>query len=134
VSQDPSAPRDQIASQLLQVDSRVIDALADRLGAVIVQRVLDAIRAEGLSPRASEPEAWLDANEVADRLHMSREWVYGHAEELGVSRMGDGPRPRLRFPPRVVQARDVKPACDDAAGSPMQRKPNARGLIPIRGS
>jgi predicted DNA-binding transcriptional regulator AlpA len=135
MSQDPSAPRDQVLSQLLRVDPRVIDALVDQLGDVIVQRLLDAIRAEGLNPRASEPEALLDANEVADRLRMSREWVYEHAEELGVSRMGDGPRPRLRFPPHVVEARRVKPSpSDEAAARRAQRKANASGLIPIRGS
>ena len=135
MSQDPSARRDQVASQLLEVDPSVIDALADRLGDVVVQRVLDAIRTEGLTRRASEREAWLDANEVADRLRMSREWVYEHAEELGVSRMGDGPRPRLRFPPHLVQARDAKPSpSHDADARPVQRKAKASGLIPIRGS
>ena len=122
-------------SQRLPVDPDAIDETADQLGDVVVQRVLDAIRAEGLNPRASESEAWLDASEVADRLGMSREWVYEHAEELGVSRMGDGPRPRLRFPPHVVEARDVKPSpSGDAAARPVQRRAKASGLIPIRGT
>jgi len=133
MSQEPTPARDWVASQLLLFDPRLIDALADRLGDVVVQRVLDAIRAEGLNPRAREPEALLDANQVADRLGMSREWVYEHAEELGVSRMGDGPRPRLRFPPRAVEARDVTSPSHDAVAR--SAGPQSKtGLIPIRGS
>jgi hypothetical protein len=39
----------------------------------------------------------LSAAQLADALGFSREWVYDHAGELGAIRIGDGPRPRLRF-------------------------------------
>ncbi|MBV9193386.1 MAG: hypothetical protein JO168_04515 [Solirubrobacterales bacterium] len=66
MSQESSAPRDQVASQVLQLDPSVIDELADRLGDVVVQRVVDAIRAERLAAEAIDPQAWLDANDVAE--------------------------------------------------------------------
>jgi hypothetical protein len=65
MSQEPSTARHPVASQLLRFDPTIVEELADRLSDVLVQRVLDAIRAEELIPRASEAEAWLSAKEVA---------------------------------------------------------------------
>ena len=36
------------------------------------------------------------------RFNVDRSWVYAHANELGVIRLGNGPRPRLRFDSAVV--------------------------------
>jgi hypothetical protein len=47
----------------------------------------------------------LTASEVADALHVTRGWVYAHADELGAIQLGDGPRPRLRFDLAVVTQR-----------------------------
>jgi len=44
----------------------------------------------------------LTASEVAVAFNVARGWVYAHADELGAIRLGDGPRPRLRFDPAVV--------------------------------
>jgi hypothetical protein len=41
----------------------------------------------------------LDAAGLARVLGVDREWVYSHADRLGAIRLGDGPRPRLRFEP-----------------------------------
>jgi hypothetical protein len=49
----------------------------------------------------------LTAAEVARRSNVERSWVYAHADELGVIRLGDGPRPRLRFDPAIVAQRLV---------------------------
>jgi hypothetical protein len=38
-----------------------------------------------------------NARRVADELGVDRSWVYAHADELGAIRLGDGPKPRLRF-------------------------------------
>ena len=38
-------------------------------------------------------------------FNVTRGWVYAHADELGAIRLGDGPRPRLRFDPPVVTQR-----------------------------
>jgi hypothetical protein len=47
----------------------------------------------------------MTASEVAVAFHVTRGWVYAHADELGAIRLGDGPRPRLRFDPAVVTQR-----------------------------
>jgi hypothetical protein len=52
-------------------------------------------------------EPLLTAAEVAARFSVDRSWVYAHARELGVLRIGDGPRPRLRFDPGVVAQRQL---------------------------
>jgi hypothetical protein len=39
----------------------------------------------------------VDAGELARALGVEREWVYEHSDQLGAIRLGDGPRPRLRF-------------------------------------
>jgi hypothetical protein len=47
----------------------------------------------------------LTARDVAAAFNVARGWVYAHADELGAIRLGDGPRPRLRFDPAVVGQR-----------------------------
>jgi hypothetical protein len=47
----------------------------------------------------------VDADTVAATLNTSRAWVYEHAAELGVTRLGAGERPRLRFDLEVARAR-----------------------------
>jgi hypothetical protein len=47
-------------------------------------------------------EPLLTATEVAHRLSVARSWVYEHSNDLGVVRLGDGPRARLRFDPAIV--------------------------------
>lgn len=47
-------------------------------------------------------DALMTAHEVAARFNVQRSWVYAHADELGVVRLGRGPKPRLRFDPAVV--------------------------------
>ena len=67
-------------------------------------------------PRSESPSAWptscdqlqpsaplLTADQVAELSRHSRAWVYEHREELGAVRLGDGPRPRLRFPADCLQ-------------------------------
>jgi hypothetical protein len=64
---------------------------------------LVARRVAALLGRADRSPALLTAAEVATRFGVERAWVYAHAHELGVIRLGDGPRPRLRFDPAVVE-------------------------------
>jgi hypothetical protein len=49
----------------------------------------------------------LTAAQVAARFNVDRGWVYAHSAELGVVRLGEGPRARLRFDPAVVAQRLV---------------------------
>jgi len=64
----------------------------DRLADLVVDRL--AARLDG----TREPTGQLvDAAEIARRFGVSAEWVRTHSIELGAVRLGDGPRPRLRF-------------------------------------
>jgi predicted DNA-binding transcriptional regulator AlpA len=118
------------APEPFQLDPTVIDEIADRLSDAIVARVMEAFRAERIIPQAPSAMTWLDANEVARRLGVSRDWVYEHADELGASRIGSGSRPRLRFPPRVLESRTGRTGPPKAGAEPATRS-KPRGLIPI---
>jgi hypothetical protein len=76
----------------------------------------------------------LTARQVAARFNVERGWVYEHADELGVVRLGRGPRPRLRFDPAVVaQHLRARPARAAAASSPSHVRGGAP-LLPIKPS
>jgi hypothetical protein len=121
-------------SQRLPVDPDVIDEIADRLSDAIVERVVEAIRAEGIVSPARTPMAWLDAQQVAQQLGVSREWVYEHADELGASRIGSGPRPRLRFPPPILDPGPHNQPSATTASLAAKRALKPIGLIPIHPS
>jgi hypothetical protein len=55
-------------------------------------------------PSSSEPLV-ITADELARRLRRKRAWVYANADQLGVLRLGEGPRPRLMFDPAQVEDR-----------------------------
>jgi len=110
------------------------DATARRLAALL----------GGERPAAPAPRL-LTAAEVAGRFGFTVDWVRDHAAELGVLRVGDGPRPRLRFDPdRVTDAVDRRfgggesPRDDPPAHGPVRRarRTGAEGrrpvLLPIR--
>jgi hypothetical protein len=99
-----------------------------RLVAVEVVRLLELPVSAG--------EVLIDAREVARRHGIDRAWVYAHADELGVVRLGSGSRPRLRFDPAVVREaltnkrRSESPATPHA--KPRPRKPRSEvELLPI---
>ena len=64
----------------------------------IATRVVERLRDE--HPQTNT--RWLSATEVADLLGVTRNTVYERAEELGVVRIGSGPKPRLRFDRQLV--------------------------------
>jgi predicted DNA-binding transcriptional regulator AlpA len=118
--------------EAFELDPTLIDELADRLSDAIAERVVAAFT-EGSIQQARTSVAWLDAQQVAQQLGVSRDWVYEHADDLGASRIGAGPRPRLRFPPDILKSRNSEPAPGGATIKPSKR-PKRSGLIPIRGS
>lgn len=74
---DPQFPR------LTQAD---VEAIAD----CVVEQMRKVLR----------PQMWFglaDAAEVARRLRVHENWVYAHAQDLGVIRLGEGEKARLRF-------------------------------------
>jgi hypothetical protein len=82
--------------------------------------------------RGDPLDGLLTARQVAARFNVDRSWVYAHAQELGVIRLGDGPRPRLRFDPALVAqrvlARPATGAVPQHASQPRANSP----LLPIR--
>jgi hypothetical protein len=46
----------------------------------------------------------VDATTLAAELGVSRQFVYEHRAKLGALKLGDGPRPRLRFDPIAARA------------------------------
>jgi hypothetical protein len=70
--------------------ARLAPADVEEIADSVVQRVSELLR----------PQLWfglVDSAEVARRLGVHENWVYAHADELGVIRLGDGDRARLRF-------------------------------------
>ena len=119
--------------------------------ALPVESVLDHTSLEAIARevaqllgRDDQPGAHglLTARQVAARFNVERSWVSAHAGELGVIRIGQGPRPRLRFDPAVVaQHLLARPARTAAAPSashvtagapllPIKQSPQMRTLAP----
>lgn len=119
-----------MASARIRLDPQTIEALA--------RRVIELLELRGLQGREL-----VDAAELARRLGIERSWVYSHAIELGAVKLGEGPKPRLRFDPqiaaRVLRMVGEGPAADpptrsgERAGQPRRgREPGVR-LLPIHG-
>lgn len=68
-----------------------IEALADALAPRVADLVIARLRA------VPDERVLLDATELAPLIGFEPEWIRDHAEELGAFRIGDGPRPRLKF-------------------------------------
>lgn len=81
---------ERVAARLISDDAN--DHLTNRPFAAV----------EGREKQRKAPERLLSAREVAGRYGVSAEWVRDHASDLGAIRLGDGPRPRLRFDPEIV--------------------------------
>ena len=118
-------------SQGFALDPALIEEIAGRLADVIVVRVVEVLRQER-SLQTSRPAVWLDAQEVARQLGVSREWVYEHANELGAMRIGGGPRPRLRFRADGLDRSAREPDCRPERRKPSRSSRRTDGLIPIR--
>jgi hypothetical protein len=111
--------------------ARLADLVADALAA--------RSAAFGTTPRL------VDAATVAQRFGVTAQWVRENAEQLGAVRLGDGPRPRLRFDLARV-ADTLNPRCRNGRSEcrPRQvpegvsrcargtRAGNEAGTLPIR--
>jgi hypothetical protein len=101
-------PADRLIPQLLQALSQALDEPVlmeplERLGDALVEPVIKAIRAEGLMASERGSQAWLDAQEAAARLGVSRECVYEHADGAEAKRIRSERRTGLRLAARVAQ-------------------------------
>jgi hypothetical protein len=99
-----------------------IAALADRIAERLAIRLGPRL-AELADPVESDlPEALWTARRVAAHYRVGVSFVYQHANELGCIRLGGGQCPRLRFDPRIVQAR-----WSQVGGAlPAERRPRRR--------
>lgn len=82
------------------------DELADlvgelaRLEALARVRLSHDIAPPGAGERAAPEDRYLKAEDVADRLRVSKQWVHGHRTELGGVKLSEG---CLRFRERDVE-------------------------------
>jgi hypothetical protein len=78
----------------------------------------------------------MTAGQVATKLGVDRSWVYAHASELGVVRLGNGPRPRLRFDPALIAQRMVGRCGPTSTPTPapiaVAPRPSNVRLLPIK--
>jgi hypothetical protein len=104
----------------IRLDDEQLDALADLV-------------AEKLRDRP--PGRLVDAQTVADALGVSRDLVYARANELGGVKVGDGPKPRWRFPLDVALAAwqpPQQPAAPTRATPRRRLSSNGRSnLLPV---
>jgi hypothetical protein len=96
----------------------------------IARRVVELL--DGRSAATETP--LLSAHDVAQRFGVGRKWVYEHADDLGVIRLGAGRRARMRFKATVVEERlrRLRATTTDAP----RRKPassETSDLLPIYG-
>jgi len=77
------------------IDLHVVEATAKRVFELLGDELAERDRGPVLE----------DAHQTAERFSLSKRWVYEHAKELGVIRVGEGDRPRLRFDPHIVRQR-----------------------------
>jgi hypothetical protein len=112
------------ASQAVKLDPVAIDEIVDRLGEVIVERVVEALMAgptrTDLAPNA---EGLWTTRQVAAHYGVTPSFVYQHADELGCIRLGGGTCPRLRFDPNVLRERWA--TVGQPASAPTERRTRA---------
>jgi hypothetical protein len=85
-----------------------------------------ALVREAGTATAADPPDLLTVAEVAERLKMSPKWVYAHQRRLGVIKLGDGPKARLRFDPRAVEELRQPDAGPDPIAAPPSSRPGRR--------
>ena len=83
---------------------------------------------------AAPAEPLLTAREVAERFNVDRGWVYAHACELGVIRIGSGARPRLRVDPVVVAQHQLPRRTPGWAAQRTPTLATTAPLLPIKPS
>jgi hypothetical protein len=121
-----------------------IAALAEAIAEALARRAIEQTEGGHLS---QDEHRLLTAREVAAMLRRTAEWVRHHREELGVIRLGNGPRPRLLFHPQAVAERlDSRSESESSheaqtpeqtgkeQGRPRRRSGTTTGLLPFPGS
>jgi hypothetical protein len=99
--------------------------------------IADAV-VERLRMRQDPDCTLLDASGLAQRLGVSVDWVRANADKLGVIRLGNGPRARLRFDPRnigeLTTARFARDAGPVAPVARRRRAPRTSATLTAAGN
>ena len=106
-----------------------LDLLADALAVKLAPRVAELLRAD--TPAAPAPRRLVDATELAGALCVDRSYVYAHADELGVIRLGAGAKPRLRFDLETAREAFACYASKQSQGSNISA--GAESVVPAAG-
>jgi hypothetical protein len=120
----------------------IVELLREELGGVRAE--LAGLRQELAEPREGLPmgDDFLTANELADRIGRSAEWVRDHKFDLGVILLGDGPKPRQLYSfARALEgmsklASQHRTPTEAPKSRPRRRRPRPTSgvdLLPIRG-
>jgi hypothetical protein len=107
-----------------------IEALAASVAPIVAAEVAQQLVDRIIESRARR---LVDAAELASVLGVEREWVYEHQDQLGVIRLGDGRRPRLRFErTRALEAFEGLSTARNPVARGRPRSPVARPRRPHR--
>ena len=87
-----------------ELTAETVEPLARRIMELIGDPLIEAV-VDAVTDARDLPTARLvDAATIAERFGVERRFVYDHQRDLGVIRLGRGPKARLRFDPRHVEA------------------------------
>lgn len=134
---EPRTPSDVEGPHLTGAGGQLF---AERIAATVAARMLELLQPVLEDLAAARPSgALVDAATLGRQLGVSRQFVYDHAEELGVLRLGSGGRPTLRFELETAK-RAWQRIADDRSESRVQATPPvrrkrrvpARKLLPLR--
>jgi hypothetical protein len=78
----------------------------------------------------AQRDKWLSPAATAERFAVTTDWLYRHAAELGVLRLGDGPKARLRFDPRLVEQALIDRSLDNHSSGARSPAPAAQTAPP----
>ncbi len=122
----------------VRLDEQTVERLAHRVAELLTPKPAPA-QTETVPPGRGK---LVSAAKVAELWGVDRAWVYAHAEELGASRLGTGPRPRLRFdldkvrkrlaPPQKTSAKDHPETVRTDTGRSRRIVADSSELLPFR--
>jgi hypothetical protein len=128
-----------VSAEPITLSDAQLARLAAELRPGLARQIADELRGSAAVEPLMKPA------EVADMLRMSVEWVHDHADELGVVRLGDGPKAPKRFDATKVRealnrhsgsvrspAADLPVAAEDSPAAGSERPGNAGEALPVR--
>jgi hypothetical protein len=116
------------SSETRALIAAVVHALADAIVPEVAAQIVEQVRVMLARPTSAIGPQVIDAAMLAERLGVSRWFIYEHADELGGVRLGDGPRARLRFD--LDQALEAWNARSTSERSQPAKTPVAPGSAP----